>query len=102
MEMNLVYRGPAASGIYKQRGGARADVAFKRPFLKKQFEAAVNFTDVFKGWRNVSKATIGNNTSDYDQYFRQHALTFSLTYKFTKGLKVEERKKAKVEEEERL
>ncbi len=45
---------------------------------------------------------IGNNTSDYDQYFRLRAVSFSLTYKFSKGQKVEERKKAKVEEEDRL
>jgi hypothetical protein len=102
MEMNLVHRGPAASGLYKQAAMTRMDVAFKRVFLKKKFEAAINFTDIFKGWRMVTKANIGHNTSDYDQYFRIRAVNFSLTYKFSKGQKVEERKKAKVEEEDRL
>ena len=101
MEMNLVYRGPAASGIYKQKAMTRMDVAFKRALLKKKFEAAVNVTDIFKGWRIVTKANIGNNISDYDQYFRTRAVSFSLTYKFSKGQKVEERK-AKIEEEDRL
>lgn len=102
MEIGLVYRGPAASGIYKQAAMTRADVAFKRAFAKNKLEAAVNVTDIFRGWSNVSMAKIGNNISDYDQYFRTRAVSFSLTYKFSKGLKVEERKKAKVDEEDRL
>lgn len=102
MEIGLVYRGPAASGIYKQAAMTRMDVAFKRAFAKNKLEAAVNVTDIFRGWSNVSTAKIANNISDYDQYFRTRAVSFSLTYKFSKGQKVEERKKAKVEEEDRL
>jgi hypothetical protein len=102
MELSLAYRGPAAAGIYKQRAMTRADVAFKRSFVKNKLDAAVNVTDIFKGWSNVTTVNIGNNTSDYNQYFRNRGVSFSLTYKFSKGQKVEERKKAKVEEEDRL
>jgi hypothetical protein len=62
----------------------------------------VKVTDIFKDTNLVRKLTLGNNTSDFDQYFRARAVNFSLTYKFSKGQKVEERKKAKVEEEDRL
>lgn len=102
MELNLAYRSRAAAGIYKQKAMTRVDVAFKRTFFKNKLDAAMNVSDIFKGWRNLTTATIGNNTSDYDQYFRPRAVSFSMTYKFSKGQKVEERKKAKVEEEDRL
>jgi hypothetical protein len=102
MELNLVYRGPAASGLYRQAAMTSVDVAFKRAFLKKKFEATVNFLDIFKGTSLVRKATIGNSTSDFNQYFRARSVNFSLTYKFSRGQKVEERKRAKVEEEDRL
>ncbi|HZH99600.1 MAG TPA: outer membrane beta-barrel family protein, partial [Flavisolibacter sp.] len=102
MELNLVYRGPSVSGLYQQAAMTRMDVAWKRAFLKNKVDVAVNVTDVFRGWRMVTRANIGNNTSDYDQYFLTRAINFSLTYKFSKGEKVEERKRTKIEEEDRL
>jgi hypothetical protein len=36
MELNLVYRGPAASGLYRQAAMTSVDVVFKRAFLKKE------------------------------------------------------------------
>jgi hypothetical protein len=102
MELNLVYRGPAASGLYRQAGMTSVDVGFKRAFLKKKFEAAMNVSDIFKGTTLIRKINVGNSTSDYDQYFRARAVSFSLTYNFSRGQKVEERKRAKIEEEDRL
>jgi hypothetical protein len=102
MELNLLYRGPAASGLYKQAALTRVDVAFKRTFLNKKLEAAVNATDIFKGFRLLWKTNIANNVNDFDQYFRLRAVSFSLRYTFSKGVKVEERKKATVDEVNRI
>lgn len=102
MELNLVYRGPAASGLYKQAAMTSVNVGFKRAFLKKKFEAAVNVSDIFKGTSLVRKATIGNSTSDFDQYFRARSVSISLTYTFSKGQKVEEKRRAAVDELDRI
>jgi len=102
MELNLVYRGPAVSGLYKQAAMTSVDVAFKRAFLKKGFEAAVNVTDIFKGTSLIRKATVGKSTSDFDQYFRARAVSISLTYSFSKGQKVEEKRRASVDEIDRI
>jgi hypothetical protein len=45
---------------------------------------------------------IANNVNDFDQYFRVRAISFSLRYTFSKGIKVEERKKATVDEVNRI
>ena len=102
MELNLVHRGPAANGLYKQAATTTVNVAFKRTFVKKKLEAAVNATDIFKGFRLIYKTTIANNVSDFDQYLRTRVISFSLRYTFSKGQKVEERKKATVDELNRI
>ncbi|MCW3074405.1 MAG: TonB-dependent receptor [Flaviaesturariibacter sp.] len=102
MEVNLLLRGPGASGLYQMDGMTRVDIAFKRTFAKKKLEAAVNATDIFKGFRLRFKTNIDNNINDFDQYFRVRAISFSLRYIFSKGQKVEERKKATVDEVNRI
>jgi hypothetical protein len=102
MEMVMVYRGPAASGLYKMAALTRVDVAFKRSFMKNKLEAALNATDIFKGFRLLWETDIANNVNDFDQYFRVRAISFSLRYTFSKGIKVEERKKATVDEVNRI
>jgi hypothetical protein len=102
MELVMVYRGPAASGLYKMAALTRVDVAFKRSFLKNKLEAALNATDIFKGFRLLWETDIANNVNDFDQYFRVRAISFSLRYTFSKGIKVEERKKATVDEVNRI
>jgi hypothetical protein len=102
MELNLLYRGPAAGGLYKMAAMTRVDVAFKRTFMKKKLEAAVNVTDIFKGFRLLWKTDFADNVNDFDQYMRIRAISFSLRYIFSKGVKVEERKKAAVDEINRM
>jgi hypothetical protein len=102
MELGLIYRGPAASGLYKQAAMTKVDVAFKRTFAKKKLEAAVNANDIFKGVRLIWKANLGNNISNFDQYLRERKITFSLRYTFSKGVKVEERKRTAVDEVNRI
>jgi hypothetical protein len=102
MEANFLYRGPAASGLYQMAAMTRVDVAFKRTFVKKKLEAAVNATDIFKGFRLLWKTNIANNVNDFNQYFRVRAVSFSLRYNFSKGQKVEERRRATVDEVNRI
>jgi hypothetical protein len=102
MEMSLLYRGPAANGLYDQSAMWRADVAFKRSFKNKKFDAALNVSDIFNSFRVKRTVTLGQSISDFDQTFRMRVITLSLRYNFSKGQKVEQRKTAAVEEVERI
>ena len=98
MELNLLYRGPAASGLYHMAAMSRVDVAFKRSFLNKKLELSVNGTDLFKGFRFLWTTDIAGNVNEFDQYFRFRGVGATLRYNFKKGLKVEERRRNSLEE----
>jgi hypothetical protein len=98
MELNLLYRGPAASGLYHMAAMSRVDVAFKRSFLNKKLELSVNGTDLFKGFRFLWTTDIAGNVNEFDQYLRFRGIGATLRYNFKKGLKVEERRRNSLEE----
>ncbi|WP_247233087.1 outer membrane beta-barrel family protein [Telluribacter sp. SYSU D00476] len=89
MELNLLYRGPAASGLYHMAPMHRVDVAFKRSFKKKKLDLTVNANDLFKGFRYYWTTDIGGNVNEFDQYFRWRSVGATLRYNFSKGQKVD-------------
>lgn len=99
MELNLLYRGPAASGLYHMAPMSRVDIAFKRSFLKKKLDLSLNANDLFKGYRFLWTTDIAGNVNEFDQYFRFRSIGLTLRYNFSKGQKVEERRRSNSLEE---
>lgn len=99
MEANFLLRGPAANGLYIMAPMHRFDVAFKKSFLNKKLDVAVNVVDVFKSFQYLWTTNIAGNVNDFDQYFRVRVVSASLRYNFSRGQKVEQkRRSAGVEE----
>ena len=98
MELNLLYRGPAASGLYHMAAMSRVDIAFKRSFLKKKLDLSVNANDLFKGYRFLWTTDIAGNVNEFDQYMRFRNVGLTLRYNFSRGQKVEERRRNSLEE----
>ncbi len=102
MEVNMLFRGPAAAGLYHMESMHRVDLAFKKSILNKKLDLTLNANDLFKGWRFFWRTDINGNVNDFDQYFRFRSVGFSLRYNFSKGVKVEQKKINTVEEANRL
>lgn len=98
MEMNLLFRGPAASGLYHMASMHRVDLAFKRSFMNKKLDLTVNANDIFKGFRYLWSTDINGNVNEFDQYFRFRTIGFSLRYNFSKGQKVNLKQRNAIEE----
>jgi hypothetical protein len=98
IELNMLYRGPAANGLYHMAGMSRIDVAVKKSFLNKKLELSMNANDLFKGYRYLWTTNINGNVNDFDQYFRWRSVGASLRYNFSKGQKVDSKKRTAVEE----
>ena len=99
LELNLLYRGPAASGLYHMAAMHRVDVAFKRSFLKKKLDLTVNANDLFKGFRYYWTTDIGGNVNEFNQYFRWRNVGATLRYNFSKGQKVDTKRRTNSLEE---
>jgi hypothetical protein len=93
MELNLLYRGPAASGLYRMASMHRVDVAFRKSFADKKFDLSVNANDLFKGFRYLWTTDINGNVNEFDQYFRFRTIGATLRYNFSKGLKVDTKRR---------
>lgn len=93
LELNLLYRGPAASGLYHMAAMHRVDIAFKRSFLKKKLDLTVNANDLFKGFRYYWTTDIGGNVNEFNQYFRWRSVGATLRYSFSKGQKVDTKRR---------
>ncbi|SKB63699.1 TonB-dependent receptor [Daejeonella lutea] len=98
MELNLLYRGPGVSGLYRVKAMNRVDLGFKKSFLNKKLDLSVNAPDIFKSYRLRFDSTINGNINNFDQYFRSRTIGASLRYNFSKGQKVDIRKSSAVEE----
>lgn len=99
MEMNLLYRGPAASGLYHQKAMSRVDFGLRKSFAKNKLDFALNVVDIFKGFRLKWSTDINGNVNDFDQYLYTRTLGISLRYSFSKGQKVDNRRRNNVVEE---
>ncbi len=102
VELNLLYRGPAASGLYHMAAMNRVDMAVRKSFLKKKFDVTVNVNDIFKGFRYYWTTNINGNKNDFDQYFRWRSVGLSLRYNFSKGQKVNIKQRTAIEEAGRI
>jgi hypothetical protein len=99
MEMNISLLGPRASGLYHQEAMSRVDVALKRSFLNKKFDLTINANDVFKGYRFLWTTNIGGNVNEFDQYLRWRNMGINLRYNFSKGQKVDVKRRNNTVEE---
>ncbi|TDH21687.1 TonB-dependent receptor [Segetibacter sp. 3557_3] len=99
MEVNIMLRGPAASGLYHMAAMSRVDLAFKRSFLNKKLDLTINGLDLFEGFRYLWTTDIGGQVNEFDQYFRIRAVGVSLRYNFSRGQKVEQKRRSSGAEE---
>lgn len=102
LEVNLLYRGPAAAGFYTIASMHRVDIALRKSFMKKKLDVTVNVNDLFKGFRYLWTTDINGNQNDFDQYFRFRTVGLSLRYNFSKGQKVSIKQRTGIEEAGRL
>jgi hypothetical protein len=102
LEVNLLYRGPAAAGLYHMMAMDRVDVALRKSFAKKKLDVTVNVNDLFKRWYYFWTTNINGNKNDFDQYFRVRTIGLSLRYNFSKGQKVSIKQRTGIEEAGRL
>jgi hypothetical protein len=68
-------------------------VAFKKSILKEKLDVAVNVNDLFKGYRYRFSTNINSNINEFDQYFRFRSVGVSLRYNFSRGEKVETKRR---------
>jgi hypothetical protein len=66
--------------------------------MKKKLDLSVNANDLFKGYRLKFTTDINGNVNEFDQYFRNRNIGFSLRYNFSKGQKVDVKNRAGAEE----
>ena len=99
MEINAAYRGPAASGLYRIAPMWWVHAGLKKSFLEDKLELSLNVNDIFKTYRLKFTTDIGENINDFDQYFRNRTLSFTLRYNFSSGQKFKSRQRSKGPEE---
>ncbi|WP_162054279.1 TonB-dependent receptor domain-containing protein [Pontibacter pamirensis] len=93
MEANGVYRGPAASGLYRIAPMWWVHIAFKKSFLDDKLDLSLNFNDIFKTYRLVFTTDISGNVNDFDQYFRNRTVGLTLRYNFSRGEKFDSKRR---------
>ncbi|MCC9167994.1 TonB-dependent receptor [Pontibacter harenae] len=98
-ELNLLVRGPQANGLYRMAPVYRVDFALKKSFMDSKIDLALNVVDVFESFRFLWAADIAGNVSDFDQYFRVRTISLSLRYNFSRGQKVEQKRRSSGPEE---
>ncbi|PRY07300.1 outer membrane receptor protein involved in Fe transport [Pontibacter ummariensis] len=99
LEVNAVYNGPVAYALYRVEPRWWVHLGLKKSFWDKKLDLSLNVNDVFKSQRLLIAADVGEgNISDFDQYFRARHVGLSLRYNFSKGQKVEERRRNTLEE----
>jgi hypothetical protein len=99
MEVNGVYQGPAAYALYQIDSRWWVNMGLKKSFMDDKLDLSINANDIFKTQHLIISALVGEgNVSDWDQYFRQRNIGFTLRYKFSKGEKPEERRRNTLEE----
>lgn len=93
LELNGVYQGASAYGLYKIAANWGVDVGIKKTFLTDKLEASLNVTDIFRTRRIIGKANYNGNINEFNQYFGQQSLRFNLRYRFNKGSQFEAKKR---------
>jgi hypothetical protein len=99
MEVNGTYQGPGVYALYVVDPRWWVNVGLKKNFMQEKLDLSINANDIFKTQDLIISALVGEgNVSDWNQYFRQRNIGFTLRYKFSKGEKPEERKRSTLEE----
>ncbi|MDB5229422.1 MAG: TonB-dependent receptor [Chitinophagaceae bacterium] len=93
LELNLLYRGPAASGLYHMAAMSRVDMGLKKSFFNKKIDVVLNINDAFKGYRFLWTTNINGNVNDFNQYLRWRNAGITLRYNFSKGQKVDTKRR---------
>ncbi len=93
LEVNAAYRGPGASGLYRIAPMWWVHMGVKRSFMKDKLDLSININDIFKTYRLVFTTDIGGNINDFDQYFRNRSLGFTLRYNFSRGVKFDTKRR---------
>ncbi|HEX9980950.1 MAG TPA: outer membrane beta-barrel family protein [Flavobacterium sp.] len=102
MELNILYQGPAANGLYRMDAMSRVDLSFKKSFFKKKLDVVLKGNDIFKGYRFYWTTDINGNVNDFNQYFRMQNVAVSLRYNFSRGEKVKAARTNNLEELNRI
>lgn len=84
-ELTFDYRSAIVYGLYRLEPNWGLDAALKKSLFKQKVDASVSVRDIFKTRTIVGAADIAPNINRFDQYFLTRSVTFSLTYKFSKG-----------------
>jgi hypothetical protein len=99
LEVNGTFQGPGVYGLYNVDPRWWLNLGLKKSFLDDKLDLTVNANDIFHTQHLIISADVGEgNVSDWDQYFRQRNIGFTLRYKFSRGEKLEERKRNNLEE----
>lgn len=98
MEVSALFQGPGAYGLYEIKPRSRVDMGLRRLFFKKKVDVTINVVDLFKGQRLKFNTRINGNVNDFDQYLRARFVGLTLRYNFSKGQKVEAKRRNNVEE----
>ena len=92
------YRTWPAYGLYAIAPMSRVNLAFKKTFLKDKLDLNLSLSDIFKGQRIKFETRINGNVNDFNQYFRSRIIGATLRYNFSKGQKVDVKRRNTVEE----
>jgi crotonobetainyl-CoA:carnitine CoA-transferase CaiB-like acyl-CoA transferase len=98
-EVNGAYRGPTVYGLYEVASQWWIHLGLKKSFLNKALDVSLNANDIFKGQRIKTATVVDNNINEFDQYFRARTISMTVRYKFSRGQKVEERRRSNSLEE---
>jgi hypothetical protein len=92
-DLTFWYSGPAASGLYMIDPMWRTDIGFRKTVLNKKMDISLNATDIFKSQRYKFATNINGNINDFDQYMRFRTFSFNVRYNFSKGQKVDTKRR---------
>ncbi|GAA4360952.1 outer membrane beta-barrel family protein [Hymenobacter saemangeumensis] len=93
LEVEARYLGPTASGLYQIAPMHWVGLALKKAILKEKLEVGVNVNDLFKGYRYRFSTDINGNVNEFDQYFRWRSVGLSLRYNFSRGEKLDTKRR---------
>ncbi len=99
LEANAAYLGPGVYALYRIESRWWLNMGLKKSFFDDKMDLSVNVNDIFKSQRLRIAADVGEgNYSYFDQYFRNRNLGVTLRYRFSKGAKIDERRKSNLDE----
>ncbi|MFD3001843.1 TonB-dependent receptor domain-containing protein [Pontibacter toksunensis] len=94
LEVNGTYQGPAVYALYVVEPRWWVNLGLKKSFFDEKLDVTINANDIFKSQRLIIAALVGEgNVNDFNQYFRNRNVGLTLRYNFSRGQKLEERRR---------